>query len=528
MHCLIANFAMSTGVAWTNLRNPTQIVRDWGGQSDALERKVPTKFVYSGNGQVSSWGFSCDDESQLEEGVKVQKWFKIYIDPQSIDAEQRHGRDTPQTVHAAKKLISDYLRVVYEHIKNSISATGQGWDNQTIEFIFSLPTTWTSQGTINEFKDAIRHAGFGAHSPLHTFQLQLTEAEAAAVYTAQDSQVPFQNGDVLLSCDAGGGTTDLALLRVTSAGSPPVLDQLHHVSGVGIGSTSIDRAFERLVMERFQNFPSAVATLPPDCIPMLVHSRGFRDVKHGFGAAASMQDEYRLKLDDVPRSYNNTGVGIEQGRILFTRAEIQSLFDEQIDKMIAKIENELDWLASSNVNDQIKYMVLSGGLGSSDYVRTRLEERFMKTPHPNAQKLRIMRSQEPQLAVVKGLIMDRRQNIESGKAILKTRVARVSYGVLCNTLWNELYHKGEDSVIDAYIPDRKFAINQIDWIIKKGDTLDTNSSKQRPFSQKLSAKDTNREFRTKIVVSHLEPNQLPRSLKTRRPPYIYREFLADF
>lgn len=81
-------------------------------------------------------------------------------------------------------------------------------------------------------------------------QLELTEAEAAAVYTIKEKQVSFNRGDVMLVCDAGGGTTDLALFKVTDTTSLPIIDQLAQVQGVGIGSTVIDRKFKELVRHR--------------------------------------------------------------------------------------------------------------------------------------------------------------------------------------------------------------------------------------------------------------------------------------
>lgn len=57
-------------------------------------------------------------------------------------------------------------------------------------FIFSLPTTWNSHEMIErKFKNAILRAGFGSVGSNHTVELGLTEAEAAAVYTADAGQL---------------------------------------------------------------------------------------------------------------------------------------------------------------------------------------------------------------------------------------------------------------------------------------------------------------------------------------------------
>jgi hypothetical protein len=67
-------------------------------------------------------------------------------------------------------------------------------------------------------------------------------------------------------------------------------------------------------------------------------------------------------------------------------------------------------------------LVLSGGLGGSQYVKTKIESLFAAKPHQNAPGLSILKSQEPRLAVVKGLVLDRRQKLISGTATLKTRM----------------------------------------------------------------------------------------------------------
>jgi hypothetical protein len=121
--------------------------------------------------------------------------------------------------------------------------------------------------------------------------------------------------------------------------------------------------------------------------------------------------------------------------------------------------------------------VLSGGLGGSAYVKTQLEEKY------GSSRISIIRSQEPRLSVVKGLVMDRKQKLTSGTAALKTRMynikpntryttdnnsrARASYGVLCRQPYSPEYHVGADVEMDQYKKKQKWALNQIDWLIRK-------------------------------------------------------------
>ena len=62
--------------------------------------------------------------------------------------------------------------------------------------------------TPNKFKEAIKAAGFGSDNPdKHSAKLELTVAEAAGVYMVIFPQVTLSKGDIVLVCDAGGGTT---------------------------------------------------------------------------------------------------------------------------------------------------------------------------------------------------------------------------------------------------------------------------------------------------------------------------------
>jgi hypothetical protein len=157
---------------------------------------------------VSKWGFMCDDEED-DETEEVFECFKIYLDKESIDAARKTGlRDMPANTEEAKRLVADYLQQIYIQIKRSIETTTGSWRNKKVEFIFSTPTTWRAQCITNDFEQAIRKAGFGQENKSkHTTKLGLTEAEAAAVYVATNKQVRFANGDIILVCDAGGGTS---------------------------------------------------------------------------------------------------------------------------------------------------------------------------------------------------------------------------------------------------------------------------------------------------------------------------------
>lgn len=201
---------------WSNLsnNNPTKSIQEWPGlPPDSVETKVPTKIAYSRNQSHRHepiWGFSCDPDDEYDEISEVKEHFKIYLDQHSLDLARKGGvRNMPETVDEAKYLVTDYLRQIYKHVKLCIEAITGSWKDKRIEFVFSTPTTWASLDTSNRFHDAIQAAGFTSQNPdKHLATLELTESEAAAVYFATNSEIELERGDIILICDAGGGTTE--------------------------------------------------------------------------------------------------------------------------------------------------------------------------------------------------------------------------------------------------------------------------------------------------------------------------------
>ncbi|KAJ8071465.1 hypothetical protein OCU04_001785 [Sclerotinia nivalis] len=518
-----------TGVVWSNLSNtnPAESIKEWPGlPPDSVESKVPTKLAYSRNPNDRHepiWGFSCDLDDEYHEVTEVRERFKIYLDQHSLDLARKGGvRDIPETVDEAKDLVTDYLRQIYKHVRLCIEAITGSWKEKRIEFVFSLPTTWDALDTVNRFNDAIHAAGFTSQNPdKHSAKLGLTEAEAAAVYFVTNSEIELDKGDIILFCDAGGETTVLGLVEVADPNPErPVLKQVAEVKGDGVGSTMIDRALQRLIQKRLDTHSDI--ELPENLAYKLARHSSFQSMKHYFGSTFDHYTMYILPLDKlglgIDKDLTHPGLRIERGRMKFSRSEIQALFDVQIAGIIRNIDKQLDWMQTHRSQDDVKFLVPSGGLGGSPYVKTMIEEHFQRNPRQIAHRIRILKSQEPRLSVVKGLVTERRQRIKHGAATLKTRVARASYGVLCRQEYDPEIHVGEPVVIDPLNKKQKWATMQIDWIIKKDDIIETDSARERPFS-KVVPGDNIRKWDITIVVSYEHRDNLPTS---SRHPNVYK------
>ncbi|KZL76953.1 hsp70 family chaperone [Colletotrichum tofieldiae] len=510
-----------TGVAWMTPKTPIQIINDWPGSGDRGERKVPTVLIYNSDNTLSSWGFMCEDDDDTTPGKIRREFFKIFLDEDTLAAAKQQGlSNTPQNTVDAQRFMTDYLQQVYEHIKESIETQiGRrhfgGWTDMAVKFLFSVPTTWTKMSVVNAFKEVIRGAGFGVEGTKHVAQVDLTEAEAAAVATLKTSPVQFHLGSLFLTVDAGGGTTDLALMQVTSVDeSFPQMSQIAAVKGVGIGSMLIDRAFIRLVSLRLAAYPETQGRMPVDLPVRMSRSHHFRTVKHKFGERAYMQPVYRIQMEGVSHDFNHPGLGVENGKMLFSREEFMALFEVQIKGIMLRIKEQLDWLSDSRQSQQVEHMILSGGLGSSAYVRDRLQQQFTSYPHTNACQMAVIPCQDPQLVVVRGLLLDPQQRKNSENlSVLATRIARASYGVLVRHVYSPLLHANEEMETDQFDPRQRWAVNQIQWLVRKGDVINPNKPIVKSFDVRLGPTETKRSWDARILISHNEAELLPKSMR---------------
>lgn len=232
------------------------------------------------------------------------------------------------------ELVALYLRQIYIHISNKIPEFIQikssfrpelklkTWDSMKIDFIFSTPTTW--EAPVSQcFKGLVSKAGFGEQKR-HRVMLGLTEAEAAAVFTCQlETVCKIRKHDVVLSIDAGGGTTDLAFVKATANTTDSLtLEGVHPVTGIGVGSTRIDSEFAKLIQGRINKNPKARSELPKDFSLKASQSYDFQDWKHKLGSTDLNQsgDEYFTEVAEV-KEYSNEALRIHEGCVYFTRCD---------------------------------------------------------------------------------------------------------------------------------------------------------------------------------------------------------------
>src|SRR5436190_7567080 len=85
---------------------------------------------------------------------------------------------------------------------------------------------------------------------------------------------------------------------------------------------------------------------------------------------------------------------------------------------------------------------------------------------------RMLTSLNSQLAVCKGLVIDKVYRLKYDESILSTRCCRASYGILFNEPYNKQKHSSRGLVPQKNpIDEKKYASHQVYWLIRQGEAI---------------------------------------------------------
>ncbi|KAK4223934.1 hypothetical protein QBC38DRAFT_486593 [Podospora fimiseda] len=506
------DFGMTcTGVAWTTRNMDShKLIQTWPGKH-GFHRKVPSTILYDKEKKtVKSWGFATNDN------LDTVDWFKRHLDEKSLSnmlAKNNNRKEGPvkvqyETVDEVRKIYRDYMKNLYEHIKAQLTRN-EPWTDKTVDFVFSLPATFRSLEISTALMKQLKEAGFGSggrRKGMHRVSWGLSEPQAAAVFTAKEVSVTLKKRDIILVCDAGGGTTDLALLEQHGENGFCDLREIAPVQGRDIGSTNIDLAFAALVKKRLAKAAGKLE-FDKNAVTIMMLSDEFQGWKRAFGNVKEEQfGTVRVSVPILKGGSSNAEAGITDNKMNFTHKEFQSLFDPEVDSIIKAIQAQINKAAATQPAKRPNYIVLSGGLGSSAYVQQKVAAAF---PNP---RVIVADNDDPQLSVVKGLILDRKQRDRQGVSALSVRKARASYGVVTSERYDKTNpdHKLLPRSISE-MDNEEIVTGLIVWVIKKGQDIDATDDpeKKHKFYYSFKGTDSPGKSKRELVICHLDGDKLP-------------------
>ncbi|KAL5046570.1 hypothetical protein BDW71DRAFT_181912 [Aspergillus fruticulosus] len=503
--------AYSIGPEW----GPPKTIQRWPGKLiGELANKVPTCLLYGPDKtSVQEWGFGCDERStdrSTDESADIKEFFKLHLASQS--EQNGSGRPGLVTQREARRWFQDYITCIYRHVVSHFSTSIPGFERMRVEFIFSVPTTWKDVRMVEEIRGLINGAiESGRSNERHWAVIGLTEAEAAAVYACREY---YQTSDIVLVCDSGGGTTDVNVLRLASArGEPLQLEQLGNVEGRPIGSVFIDRAVHRYISERLSKIADDL-TQPSELVAWKMLSGKFQRLKCAFGTEAARTPNLSLEVPCLKTGVTDLPVaGIYDGQMRIPWEYVKRAFDIKVMEMCSLLDGQIQLMEEKYPESRISYLVLSGGFGSSPYVRECLHQRYALpgvAKHPNVLGLQVLLAEEPQLAVVHGLVLDRIQQLKRGVVMFGARCAPVSYGIICDLIYDPVKHLGEPVRRDPR-DDNLYAVDQIEWLIIQGDAI-PHTGISKDFQLKMKPGEEHQPWKVHIVMSTAPRYRLPKSM----------------
>jgi len=175
--------------------------------------------------------------------------------------------------------------------------------------------------------------------------------------------------------------------------------------------------------------------------------------------AQDCEDEYEIPMAgvaDIP------AIGLEAGYLLFTRQEIQEIFDPVFRQIRSLIEEQIRDI-KVRTNSNLKTLFLVGGLGSNQYLLQYLQKELrsgVQLKQPYSGYSAIMRG-----AVLHGLGMD----------LVKERLMRRSYGSEFQAIFKPDEHPESLKFIDDI--DGQCRCNTMKWYASKGDRMPNDTVK---------------------------------------------------
>lgn len=314
------DFGMTcTGVAWSTGPDwaAPKTMRHWPGKlGHEIRNKVDTAISYDvKTGEIANWGFLCNPDDVRYEHNEL---FKLYLDPNYQDPT-----GSGPTLEEARTWFRDYLSQLRTYINQHFERSIARFATKRVEFLFSVPTTWRDPAQLAATENIIRQAGYGQLNKERA-SIYLTEAEAAAVYTSRES---LEKDDVFLICDAGGGTTDLNVLKVKSTSSARMeLTPLSWTEGRAAGSTLIDYKVQLMLTQRLSKIQSKIPgfgrNVDLEAVASAMMLEKFNAFKCSFGSESIHVPRLLFRVPNLDPGVNLPEVGVEDSHLVLYRSVV--------------------------------------------------------------------------------------------------------------------------------------------------------------------------------------------------------------
>ncbi|KFG77530.1 hypothetical protein MANI_111979 [Metarhizium anisopliae] len=389
-----------SGVAYAYSTDPENIwtISDWPGGEDRLVPKAPSVLKYEDGSTTSfQWGYQLD----LTRDANITE-LKLLLDPDqprpyfiSSNVQAEMARLPKGVMDVA----SDYMRVMLQHAVKQIEKEVMDrsiLDNYQKKFVLTVPAVWSDK--------------------------------------AKD--LTLRNGDIIVICDAGGGTVDLVSYEIQSL-DPFELKALTAPSGGLCGSLMLNKRFEDEVLQ----------AVGDEAYVKLKKTDAYRSALKEFDTVVKIafrgkNDPDRFVSFPMADLKDNTAAGLVKNAMALSGSTMFRIFDPII--------REIDKLVSDQVT------------------RVRLER--LQLGDTTKASVKVGES--------RGAVMSK---LGLSPTVIATKAPK-HYGTCCTAKWEANRDRGYQKFKDVWEEEDKCSIMQ--WFIYKDDDLVRGKKLKLPFYRK--------------------------------------------
>ncbi|GAB1315554.1 hypothetical protein MFIFM68171_05764 [Madurella fahalii] len=465
-----------TGVSWaTNAgAKAVRLIRDWPNpMAEGTTRdyhKIPTLISRDSWGR-EKWGFEADKQQS-------RRWFKLTLgqDPRHVkllDETDDEAEGATNRVKEAEELTTAYLKNIWfytqEHIRRTI---GLGWNAiYTTKIVVGVPAIWKQSA-----KKKVSILASSAGLPGDISVVSEPEAAALAVFRdREDFRDSFEENEVMMVCDAGGGTVDLICYRILTK-NPLTVEECTEGTGDICGAAIIDTRFENYV----KTIVGEAEYSEIDRVNRLKMIEDFdRMVKRVFDGTDCLAWVALKGVQDNP------DVGIVDGRIKITASALRTLFDPVCNQVVALVNEQIRAVRAQN--HEVKKVLLVGGFGANKY----LHERIQAAEEVRNADISVVQTEHSWSSVCRGATMwglehSARQLRRGIPPTVQSRIARYSYGIRVGAPYDKDGNQHSGSPSGFTCP--KGTEDHMIWLIKQGDRMEEGIRRDREITKHVAVR----------------------------------------
>ncbi|RDW74281.1 Hsp70 family protein [Aspergillus mulundensis] len=468
------------------------LIHSWPGEAKHHEvvLKTPSRIAYDGAGN-RRWGF------QVKPGMNSYSWTKLLLDTGSrltnydadLEGATALGMFRLPEDKDAVEVAGDFLSGVYRHILRCIAQqrTEEALSITPLEFWFTVPAIWSDEAK-HATLEAARCAGFGSRrGRVQDTICLIPEPEAAAIAvlrraTADGLGFLVKPDDGVLICDCGGGTVDITTYLVKEVWPTLKFEELCTGIGAKCGSTAIDRKFYnlmgRLFGKAFTDFPRSKTA------PGSEFMNKFEVIKRDFGYD-SENTTHELSLNIKPVAPDPAYFNADENVVVISDEDLRGFFDPVIEKILALVHQQINAANRQAGRDAINRIILVGGFGNSEYLRTAFRNSF-----DPAGNIAVTVPNNAQAAIVQGAAL---RGLEGLQAL--NRRCRRHYGFESIRPFRKGFDDEQNAFIHRYYG-TKYVGGHMTWVVGKGQILGDNFTSDHRRYRTLDEDDDMSYFKT--------------------------------